>query len=54
MLRMLEIELGRAPDICKKLIDVASVAGCDYVKIQKRTPEICVPENQKNKIQTIK
>lgn len=27
-------------DLCKQLIDVASVAGCDFVKIQKRTP-IC-------------
>jgi len=35
-------------DIAKKLIDVAKESGCDYVKFQKRTPEICVPENQKN------
>lgn len=34
-------------DVCKKLINTASVAGCDYVKIQKRTPELCVPESQK-------
>jgi len=39
-------------DICKKLISTASVAGCDYVKIQKRTPDICVPEDQKNKIRS--
>jgi len=39
-------------DICKKLISIASVAGCDYVKIQKRTPDICVPETQKNKIRS--
>lgn len=39
-------------DICKKLIDIASVAGCDFVKIQKRTPEICVPDSQKNKIRS--
>jgi N-acetylneuraminate synthase len=32
-----------------KLIDVASVAGCDFVKFQKRTPSMCVPESQKNK-----
>lgn len=31
----------------KQLIDVASQAGCDAVKFQKRTPEICVPENQR-------
>ena len=35
---------------CKKLINIASSSGCDYVKIQKRTPSICVPEDQKNKI----
>ena len=35
---------------CKKLITLASAAGCNYVKIQKRTPELCVPESQKNKI----
>jgi N-acetylneuraminate synthase len=32
-----------------KLIDVASVAGCDYVKFQKRTPNVCVPKEQKSK-----
>ena len=37
-------------DIAKKLIDVASVSGCDYVKFQKRTPQLCVPEAQRNKI----
>lgn len=39
-------------DICQKLINISSAAGCDYVKIQKRTPDICVPESQKNKIRT--
>ena len=33
----------------KKLIKVATFAGCDYIKWQKRTPELCVPESQKNK-----
>ncbi len=33
----------------KDLIDVAKVAGCNYVKFQKRTPAICVPEAQKSK-----
>jgi N-acetylneuraminate synthase len=33
----------------KRLIDIASVAGCDYVKFQKRNPDICVPEDQKLK-----
>ena len=30
--------------IAKKLIDVAVFAGCDIVKFQKKTPEICLPE----------
>ncbi len=34
-------------EIAKKLIDVAVAAGCDAVKFQKRTPELCVPEEQK-------
>ena len=33
-------------DIAKKLIDGAVFAGCDAVKFQKRTPELCVPEDQ--------
>jgi N-acetylneuraminate synthase len=37
-------------DIAKKLIDVASFSGCDAVKFQKRTPDICVPERQKSLI----
>lgn len=36
-------------DNAKKLIDAACVAGCNWVKFQKRTPDICVPEEQKNK-----
>ncbi len=36
-------------DKAKRLIDIASVAGCDYVKFQKRDPDICVPDEQKNK-----
>jgi N-acetylneuraminate synthase len=32
--------------IAKKLIDVAAEAGCDAVKFQKRTPELCVPRDQ--------
>ena len=35
-------------DIAKKLIDAAHSAGADAVKFQKRTPELCVPEDQKN------
>ncbi len=32
----------------KKLIDAAHDAGCDAVKFQKRTPELCVPKEQRN------
>ncbi|MBN8544785.1 MAG: N-acetylneuraminate synthase family protein [Ignavibacteria bacterium] len=35
-------------EIAKKLIDGAANAGCDAVKFQKRTPEICVPKDQWN------
>jgi N-acetylneuraminate synthase len=34
--------------IAKKLIDAAVLAGCDAVKFQKRTPEICVPPEQRD------
>ena len=37
-------------DIAKKLIDVASLSGCDAVKFQKRNPDVCVPEHQKSVI----
>ena len=37
-------------EIAKKLIDIASVAECDYVKFQKRTPELCVPVAQRDKM----
>ena len=33
---------------CKKMISLAKVAGADYAKIQKRSPDICVPEHQKS------
>jgi len=33
-------------DIAKKLIDEAAIAGCDAVKFQKRTPELCTPKDQ--------
>ncbi len=35
-------------EIAKKLIDVAALAGCDAVKLQKRTPELCVPPEQRD------
>jgi YrbI family 3-deoxy-D-manno-octulosonate 8-phosphate phosphatase len=37
-------------DIARKLIDVAAEAGCQAVKFQKRTPEICVPLEQRDQI----
>ena len=33
-------------EIARKLIDLAAHTGCDAVKFQKRTPEICVPKDQ--------
>jgi len=33
-------------DLAKKLIDGAVFAGCDAVKFQKRTPELCTPRQQ--------
>ena len=39
-------ELG----IAKQLIDSAVEAGCDAVKFQKRTPELCVPLEQRDKM----
>ena len=35
-------------ETCKKLIDLASVAGFDYVKLQKRDIDLAVPEHKKN------
>ena len=34
--------------LVKQLIDAASLAGCDAVKFQKRTPELCVPAEQRD------
>ena len=44
-----EIGLNHNGDvkIAKQLIDAAALAGCDAVKFQKRTPEICVPPQQR-------
>lgn len=36
-------------DECKKLIMLSKVAGADYAKIQKRNPDVCVPDAQKSK-----
>jgi N-acetylneuraminate synthase len=36
--------------IAKKLIDLAAMAGCSAVKFQKRTPELCVPQAERDKV----
>jgi N-acetylneuraminate synthase len=35
-------------DLCKKMILAAKEAGATSVKFQKRDPDVCVPEHQKN------
>ena len=47
-----EIGINHNGDIenAKSLIDAAVKAGCDAVKFQKRTPEICVPLEQRDQI----
>jgi len=35
-------------DTARRLIDAAVLAGCDAVKFQKRTPELCVPAQQRD------
>lgn len=35
-------------EAAKKLIEGAAQAGCDAVKFQKRTPELCVPKDQRD------
>lgn len=37
-------------EIAKKLIANAMAVGCDAVKFQKRTPEKCVPQDQRDKM----
>ena len=37
-------------DLAKELIDAAIAAGCDAVKFQKRTPALCVPEDQRHQL----
>jgi N-acetylneuraminate synthase len=45
-----EIGINHNGDLetAKRLIDVAKAAGCDAVKFQKRTPELCVPAEQRD------
>lgn len=47
-----EIGINHNGDIgvAKRLIEIARVAGCDYVKFQKRNPDVCVPEAEKTKL----
>ena len=40
-------------DNAKRLIDAAVLAGCNWVKFQKRNPDICVPEAQKAKLKSV-
>jgi N-acetylneuraminate synthase len=35
-------------ELAKKLIDAAYISGCDAVKFQKRTPELCTPQKYRN------
>jgi len=37
-------------DIARRLIDAAADARCDAVKFQKRTPALCVPPTQRNRV----
>jgi len=38
--------------IAKRLIDAAKESGCDVVKFQKRTPEKCVPLDQRDQMRS--
>jgi N-acetylneuraminate synthase len=40
-------DITKFVDNAKQLIDSAALAGFDYVKFQKRNPDMCVPDNQK-------
>ena len=35
-------------ELARRLIDAARTAGCDAVKFQKRTPDLCVPLDQRD------
>jgi N-acetylneuraminate synthase len=37
-------------EVARRLIDAAVDAGCDAVKFQKRTPELCVPPKQRSQM----
>ena len=35
-------------DLAKQIIDIAYESGCDFVKFQKRNPDVCVPQKIRN------
>ena len=37
-------------ELAKKLVKMSYENGCDFVKFQKRNPDICIPENKKNQL----
>ena len=49
-----EIGINHNGDLanCLNMISAAKVAGADYVKFQKRDPDVCVPEAEKSKIRS--
>ena len=49
-----EIGINHNGDIntCLEMIKAAKDAGADYVKFQKRNPDVCVPEAQKSKMRS--
>ena len=36
-------------ELCKELMWISKGVGLDYVKLQNRKPDVCVPEEQKSK-----
>ena len=46
-----ELGINANGDLVKvlEMIDASKKAGFDYVKFQKRNPDMCIPEHQKNK-----
>jgi N-acetylneuraminate synthase len=37
-------------ELAKRLIKLAVESGCDFVKFQKRNPDVCVPEHKKSEL----
>jgi len=40
-------------DNIKRLIDIAVISGADYVKFQKRDPELCIPVAERDKVKRV-